>query len=276
VPEPFTFGIPLIARSAACDWRRVEALLGLTLASLRAQTDPDFCIVIAGHDRPSGLPADPRLRFLPASWPAGPVRADNLDSGRKKHAICDFVLARGGGLLMFVDADDWVDTRMIAAARATITPDHVGGFIENGFATDIRGLRAAALPDPRIFPGGFQRLCGSSTVARLVPGCRDPLRRNPHVLHEHFRWPEAACEHGARVVRLQVCGSYVINTAENHSELHGPFAAWRREFGARVGCEGRALDADFAARFGLDLERIHAAARHLTPRASRHAAARAR
>jgi hypothetical protein len=104
---------------------------------------------------------------------------------------------------MFVDADDWVETKMIAAARATITPDHVGGFIETG---DIRRLRAAALPDPRIFPGGFQRLCGSSTVARLVPGCRDPLRRNPHaVLHEHFRWPEAACEHGARVAGGGLC-----------------------------------------------------------------------
>jgi hypothetical protein len=91
-----------------------------------------------------------------------------------------------------------------------------------------------------------------STVARLVASCRDPLRRNPRaVLHEHFRWPEAACEHGARVVLLQVYGSYVINTAENHSELHGPFAAWRLDFGTRAGCEGRALDADFAARFGL-------------------------
>lgn len=254
--EPFTFGIPLIARSAAQDWRRVNALLGLTLDSLRAQTDPDFRIVIAGHDRPDEMPDDQRIGFLQADWPAGPVRADNLDSGQKKHAISECMLARGGGLLMFVDADDWVDTGLVDAARRFIAPDRVGGFIATGFAVDTRRFRAAALPS-RIFRDGFQRLCGSSTIARLAPGCSDPLRRNPHaVLHEHFRWPESAAEHGASVIELPVSGGYLINTAENHSELHGPFADWRRTFATRAGRCGRPLDADFTARFGLRLEHV--------------------
>ena len=33
--EPFTFGIPLIARAATRDWPLVEALLDLTLTSVR-------------------------------------------------------------------------------------------------------------------------------------------------------------------------------------------------------------------------------------------------
>ena len=107
--EPFTFGIPLIARSATRNWPLVEALLDLTLTSARNQTDQDFHIVIAGHDRPDVLLDDGRTEFIAANWPAEAVRADNLDSGRKKHAINELVHERGGGLLMFLDADDWVD-----------------------------------------------------------------------------------------------------------------------------------------------------------------------
>jgi hypothetical protein len=97
VAEPFTFGIPLIARASARHWPLTEALLGLTLASVQAQTDQDFRVVIAGHDRPDLPSADGRVRFLEADWPAEPVRPDNLDSGRKKHAISRFVREGGGG-----------------------------------------------------------------------------------------------------------------------------------------------------------------------------------
>jgi hypothetical protein len=266
-PVPFTFGIPLIARAAARDWGRVEALLALTLASLRAQSDPDFRIVIAGHDRPRAAFGDDRLVFLEAEWPAAPVRSDNLDSGRKKYAINAHVRDGGGGLLMFVDADDWVDVHLVATARARIGPRHSGGLIAAGYAVDFRELRAAPLPHPRIFRGGFHRLCGSSTILRLAPEDPDPLRRDPYrALHEHYRWIEVARAHRLRVARLPVCGGYVINTAENHSEIHGPYADWRRDFTRRVGREGTAIDAAFATCFGLTLERIRAASRRFAAR----------
>jgi glycosyltransferase involved in cell wall biosynthesis len=250
----------LIARASARDWARIEALLALTLASLRAQTDQDFRVVIAGHDRPRTDFDDARLSFLAADWPAEPVRPDNLDSGRKKHAISEQVLAAGGGLLMFVDADDWIDRRLVETARAALAPHHVGGLIATGFATDLYALRALPLPHPRIFRGGFHRLCGSSTIIRLLPDDPDPLRRNPHmVLHEHYRWIEVARERGLAVARLPVSGNYIVNTSENHSELHGPYAEWRREFARRIGREGDPVDARFAARFGLRLEQIRAA-----------------
>ena len=51
--EPFTFGIPLIARAAAQDWPLVQALLGLTLRSLAGQGDRDFRVIVAGHERPT-------------------------------------------------------------------------------------------------------------------------------------------------------------------------------------------------------------------------------
>src|SRR5438045_6684830 len=207
--EPFTFGIPLIARSATRNWPLVEALLHLTLTSARSQTDQDFHIVIAGHDRPDMLLDDGRNGFIAASWPAEAVRADNLDSGRKKHAIKEFVLERGGGLLMFLDADDWVDVDLVATARAMIRPEHIGGLIGTGFATDFRNLRSAAIPHPRIFDGAFHRVCGSSTVARLKPGDLDPLRRDPATAFNKnttwFNWPNG---HRSQLVTCRPSACY--------------------------------------------------------------------
>jgi hypothetical protein len=264
--EPFTFGIPLIARASTRDWPLTVTLLSLTLASVRAQTDQDFRVVIAGHNRPDLLDADGRVQFLEADWPAEPVRSDNLDSGRKKHAISRLVLEAGGGLLMFLDADDWVDVRLVEAARAAIGPGHVGGLIVAGFATDFRTLHAAAVPHPRLFDGEFHRICGSSTVARIEPDGPGPLHRDPcGVLHEHYRWIEVAREHGAELARLAVAGNYVINTSGNHSEVHGPYAEWRHHFNQGVRREGSVIDAAFATRFGLRLKQIREASGRFFP-----------
>jgi hypothetical protein len=255
--EPFTFGIALIPRASAQRWPLIEALLDLTLSSVRAQTDPDFRVVIAGHDRPGIIPDDARFSFLEVDWPAQGPDPRNADRGRKKDAINDVVLARGGGLLMFLDADDWVHAQLVESARATLRPDCIGALIETGFASDVQTLTAAALPDPRVFDGAFHRVCGSSAVARLRPDHTDPLRRDPwNVLDAHHQWVELAREHGAELTRLPVPGNYVINTSENHSELHGPYAAWRRTFTEGVNLKGRTLDDAIARQFGLSVDRI--------------------
>lgn len=265
-PEPFTFGIALIPRAAARNWLLVETLLDLTLASVRAQTDPAFRVVIAGHDRPGLAMDDPRVTFLEADWPAAAPDSCNADSGRKKYLINRFVLARGGGLLMFLDADDWVDRQLVAAARAMIGPGQIGALVENGLAVDFRTLRAAPLPHPEVFAGAFHRVCGSSAIARLLPDAADPLRRDPwNVLRSHHEWVETAREHGAPLGRLPLSGSYVINTSENHSELHGPYAVWRRDFTAAVNRVGRMLDRPHAARFGLELSRVRKASDRFLP-----------
>jgi hypothetical protein len=260
--EAFTFGIPLIARAAAADWARVESLLGLTLASVAAQNDRDFEVILCGHDRPDVLDAHPGVTFLRADWPVEAVRADNCDAGRKKHAINAGVLAGGGGFLMFLDADDWVDIRTVATARAVIEPHQVGGLIAQGFALDLQTLRALEIPHPEVFDRGFHGVCGSTTIARLRPGDPDPLRRDPHtVLHEHYRWPEVAREHDVALAQLPLSGCYVVNTRANHSEIQGPFASWRAEFNAAVTRHGDDVDDAFAARFGLSLDRIRAVSR---------------
>ncbi|MBA2492283.1 MAG: hypothetical protein ACR2KU_05350 [Gammaproteobacteria bacterium] len=74
------------------------------------------------------------------------------------------------------------------------------------------------------------------------------------MLHEHYRWVEVASERSAELVRLPLSGNYMINTSENHSEVHGPYADWRRTFTDDVGREGNAIDDAFLARVGLRLE----------------------
>ena len=88
-------------------------------------------MVIAGHDRPRTMRDDPRLTFVEVDWPVQHPGPDNADSGRKKHAISEFVLERGGGLLMLLDADDWVDVRLVEAARAAIRQGQIGVLIES-------------------------------------------------------------------------------------------------------------------------------------------------
>ena len=248
--ERFTFGIPLIAKASAGDWPLVERLLALTLASVRAQTDQEFRILVVGHDRPGISPAS--FDFVQAEWPPEDVRGDNLDSGRKKTVICEHVLARGGGLLMFLDADDWVDRRLVEVARGTIAPGEVGGIITSGYATDVRNLRRIAIPHADLFDREFHRLCGSSIVARLDATLPDGLRRDPFaVMHEHYRWIETCREHGVAWRRLDVDGNYVVNTSANHSEQHGPYAGWRRDFAEGIARAGPAADDSFLGRFGL-------------------------
>ncbi len=249
--EPFTFGIPLIARAAAADWPLVEALLALTLKSLAAQGERDVRVIVAGHDHPDIEPAV-SFDFLQADWPVAAVRADNLDRGRKVQAINEAVLAAGGGLLMFVDADDWVDTSLVVTARATMLPGQTGAVIERGYAIDLREGRALPIPHTA-FDRGFDRLCGSSVVARLDPSAGEALHRDPYaVLHEHYRFAEFSRELGALCRPLDVCGAYVVNTSANHSEAHGPFTAWRRRFNEAVARDGLVVDERFLSRFGLD------------------------
>lgn len=259
--ERFVFGVPLISRAGAADWGRVGQLLGLTLRSVLAQTDADFRLLLAGHDVPESwtrlTSGDARFRFLRADWPPQAPSAANDDSGAKKWMIGEHVRRSGGGLLMYLDADDLVDRRLVAAARAetnpAMRPRHIGAVVAHGLVIDHRTLRAVSLPHPRVYDGPFVELCGSSTIARIEPDSPDPARRDPHAaLGSHHRWPSAAAEAGLPLASLLVTGGYLVNTAQNHSELHGPFADWRRRLNAAVAREGRPLDRAAAAVFGLD------------------------
>jgi len=255
--EPFIFGIPLIARAASDDWPLVEHLLDLTLRSVIAQTDGDFRVILAAHDLPEPwwhVEADPRFTRIAADWPIGAPTAANDDGGRKKWLIKQAVRESGGGLLMFLDADDWVSRALVSAARATIAPGAVGGFVPEGLALDYETLRAAPFPLADAPGFAFHQLCGSSTIGRIVPDSAEPLRHDPHLaLGSHHEWVENAGRHGVALAPLPIGGVYMVGTGQNHSERQGPFAAWRRAVTEAVRRDGTPLDQSLAETFGQEV-----------------------
>lgn len=263
--ERFVFGIPLIAKGRASDWGRVDALLRLTLRSLLAQTDRDFEVLLAGHDLPPCwvelTDGDSRFGFLEAAHRPDIPTDRNDDAGVKKWAIKDHVTRSGGGLLMYLDADDLVDRRVVQAARAQIGREAVGAVVGRGIIVDFVSLRAASLPDRRVYDGPFHELCGSSTIARIETESGDPVRRDPYaVLGSHHVWPAQAKANGLRLTWLDVWGAYFVNTGQNHSETYGPFAAWRRELNAALAEAGEPFGPALANHFGLSREDVAAAA----------------
>ena len=248
--EPFCFGIPLIAPAAARDWSRVDELLSATLRSLLGQSDGDFRILIAGHESPPCMRAleDRRIEFLKADWPVAVPTFANDDGGAKKWMIKQAVQKTGGALLMFVDADDLVDRETVAVARARIDRRQRGGVIGGGFAIDFATRRAVALPDERLFGLAFHEVCGSSIIGRIESGAGDPFDE----LSWHNRWPQCASERGEAIAILPIAGGYLVNTGESHSENHGPFTDWRRDFARRVRELGTGLSRGARQRFSIE------------------------
>ncbi len=250
--EPFTFGIAVMARATARDWARVRRLLAMTLRSAKAAGDADTQVLVAGHE-----PAAAHVESLLADWPA-PGRADFAaqmqDAGRKQRLLQQRVMERGGGLLMLLDADDWVEKDFVAAARAAVGPERVGGVVDRGTLVNLRARKAAALPDARIFDGPFHRVCGSSGVFRLRPEAAEPFRRNPLAhLPVHSRWVDDARAQGAELAAIGAEAAYLVNTGENNSELIGPHADWKAGVVRETERLGRMMAQADAARWGLTL-----------------------
>jgi hypothetical protein len=257
--EPFTFGIAVMARATAGDWGRVRRLLELTVRSARTAADANTRLLVVGHE-----PGPDGVDGSVVDWPA-PNRSDFQaqmdDAGRKQQLIQQTVLERGGGLLMLLDADDWVETGFVTAARRALGSDAVGAVVEQGSLVHLRSRRAASLPDPRIFDGPFHQVCGSSGVFRLRPEAADPFRRNPLAeLRVHSRWAEEAAGRGAPLGRIEAEAAYLVGTGENNSETVGPHADWKAGVVREVERLGRSMDEAEVARWGLSLGAIEQAA----------------
>ncbi|MAX01229.1 MAG: hypothetical protein CMN72_16640 [Sphingomonas sp.] len=231
--DSFYFGIPLISAAAANDWQRVNQLLRDTLHSVQAQEDGNFRVIIVGDDAPigwrEGFGQDERFVFVAANAARSAPTGANDDAGVKRWMIRKWVKDAGGGLLMLLDADDLVDRATVRMARERMRGDVRAAVIGKGVAIDWVSGYALELPHAEVYEGAFHTLCGSSTIARIAPN-DDPF----DALGSHHRWPENAAEQEIDLIRLPLWGGYRVNSDQNHSETHGPYAAWRQWFNRAV------------------------------------------
>lgn len=164
-PLPFLFAIPFGAKNAYPNWQKANEFLEITLRSIFQQRDSQFNVVIACHDTPEidkSLLSDPRLALLHCQLPVPHNKQDVLlDKGFKKlmmgHHFYNLLRQGVGGLLMFMDADDFVHRDLVSTCKESVATGEAphGYIINKGYFLEDGRLRKH---------NKFNAACGSSGV----------------------------------------------------------------------------------------------------------------
>lgn len=212
----FSFAIPLRPRATAQDWSRVCQLLNHTLLSVLRQDDADFSVLLACHELPE-IPtiADPRVTVL-FSDRAHPTTFDEqmADKAQKKRICTAALKARGGGYLMFLDADDMVSRKLVCFVRTH--PSKFGYVIDQGYHYDSKTGNYHRL-------NAFDKRCGSCAIFRflvddLPDDPNDPSRTISDRFGNHIEWRDIARRLGRGLEPLGFPGAvHVVETGENVS-----------------------------------------------------------
>ena len=216
------FAAPLMSRAMADDWGAVSRAVARAVASLRAQTDPNWKLLICSQDRPEGIDFDERVIFLPFDRPA-----EGFDKKPKVERLCaalpDHVPA--DGYLFAFDADDVVHPDLVRWIRA----DHNGRgyWLRDGYMIDAATGAVGTLGPRRpwaMLRRPFIAQCGSSAALyvdfRTDRGFEHVARRFYRPGHRDFRANAAA--HGLPLARVPFPAAlYVMNTGENMRQKRG-------------------------------------------------------
>ena len=172
MPEPdscrrplFVFSIPLIPRSRANNWAKVNQNLELTLQSLLNQSDPEWIAVVCGHEAPDlSLPIDPRIHVLETpDLPIESIAKGSTDKYRKRRHVAEWLRAQGSPEIWIfgLDADDWVHTRFVETCKSMCRGATRGLLVDAGYRVDVQTGYAELLKS------GFYKGCGSCFVGRF-------------------------------------------------------------------------------------------------------------
>lgn len=253
----FSFAIPLRSRATAHDWNRVCQLLNHTLLSVLQQDDPDFSVLLACHEAPDiPVVANPRVTVFLADSAIPTTFAEQMaDKGRKTRICAAAHKARGGGYLMFLDADDMVSRKLVSYVRAH--PPKFGYVITKGYYYDSKTGEYH-----RLVP--FDKRCGSGAIFRfsvddLPDDPNDPRETISDQFRSHMKWREVAQRLGRRLEPLGFPGAvHVVETGENVSTYQPP--SRRRGLGGarrnlvdalRTRFSRRSVDDFFRTEFGV-------------------------
>lgn len=208
------FAIPLKPRSRSKDWGLVEHNLSVTLRSVRQSTNCNYMCAIAGHDRPDVDYRDDAV-FLPVDFPepTGLPEAGR-DKYRKLRHIGAWVRSVGADektLVMFLDADDLISSRLVDFALSTTADALV---VRDGYRLDLSNGRIGAID------GDFHMRCGSSFFVRFqeedFPLSWKDNQTYFGQMHGHMSRFEVASAAGKRVEAVPFRAvTYLINHADS-------------------------------------------------------------
>ena len=222
-PDPLVvFAAPLMSRAFADDWSAVSRAVARAVASLRAQSDPNWRLLLCSQDRPEGVDFDDRVRFLPFDR-----AVEGFDKKPKVETLCRALPDHmpGDGYLFALDADDVVHPDLVAWMRR----DHNGRgyWLRDGYMIDARTGEVGRLGSRRPWAPlrrPFIAQCGSSAALyvdfRTDQGFEHVARRFYRPGHRGFR--ENAAAHGLPLDRVPFPAAlYVMNTGENMRQKRG-------------------------------------------------------
>lgn len=132
------FLVSMRSKRASRDWGAACDCLSKTLRTVLAQTDQNFRVLVAGHEKPD----IPELNSSKVTWvsvfhaaPSSP-RGFTADKNAKRREL-GFLLGKEGfeGFVMPLDADDWVHRRLVEFIRRS--GDTSPSFFRAGFICNL-------------------------------------------------------------------------------------------------------------------------------------------
>ncbi|WP_286230710.1 hypothetical protein [Neobacillus mesonae] len=176
------FGISLKSKKVSRNWIKVQNNLSKTLRSILNNTDQNFRIIIAGHEKPNIEEMNhERVTWLSVAFSRPRyIHQYSLDKFRKRRVIGAYLRRIGfNGYFMPLDADDWIHFRFVEYIRTAPISD---AFILNkGFMVNLKNNQVW-LKD-RFFIG-----CGSSVVFYFSNKDFPRTSRNRDVRKTKFKW----------------------------------------------------------------------------------------
>lgn len=220
--QQVVFLIPLVGRHHVQDWQGTCTRLTATLTALLRQSNPNWQAVVCGQDRPTSLPDDHRITFLPFDTPV----AGN-DKWHKLAQLTTYLphLGVAAGYAMTFDADDIAHPYLV---KEMLGNQAAGGYLaETGYVWD-QGAATLALAGPRRWSmplrKPFWKLCGSCAAVRfdLANGTVEIDYLREMSQHEHRMFPYLAQLAGRSLTPLQSPKVlYLLNHGENFGARRG-------------------------------------------------------
>jgi hypothetical protein len=176
------FAISLKSKKTSRNWTRVQNNLARTLRSILHNTDQNYRILIAGHNKPNieEMKSD-RVTWLPVRFPPPTnSRQYSSDKLRKRRVIGTYLRKIGfSGYFMPLDADDWIHYRFVEFIRSNPIADAF--VINTGCMANLKHKQIWARER-------FYTNCGSSAVFYFSNRDFPLSSRRRDVMKTKFRW----------------------------------------------------------------------------------------